>query len=273
MRDAILLLSFFALFSCNKERNDWDKLHLSGDVKCLTESVYSANTQTSAVEKGALLKTEKYMFDKDGRIVQQITMEDSDTTEKTQFIYDKQLLSGKVICDGSDQEIMRISYSYDENGRPSEVGVRKFGELVYIEKTEYNDENKIETMTCFDGKGEYQKKEERKIGKNGLPKEVEIFDEKRELVNCRKEEYDPSGNLIDFTVYAADEQTPVLEVRRKYDQLGNLLIQEAVDLQGQEAFETEEYRYTFDKKKNWEKSVRYVGGKAKEFTERVIEYY
>lgn len=273
MRKIVLPLLLLVLVGCNKDRNDWAKLHLNDDVQEVSEYTYKADVQTSEAKKGALQKVEKTCFDKDGRISTLVLMDDSDTISTTCFFYSSEgKLTEKVMTDAVGQTV-RFLFQYDAKGRQVEARVEKEGEVVHLEKTEYNDDNNIETTISYDGKGTYLKKEERKMSKTGFPKEIKIFDEKRELVNFRREEYDQRGNLTDFTVYAADESTPVLQVRRTYDLLGNMLKQEAVDLQSQEAFEPQEYKYILDKKKNWERGVLYVGNEAQVFMEREIIYY
>lgn len=271
-----LVFSVFFFLSCTEKKNDLTDMNLKGDVKSVQEFEYEvAVDEFGKVKKGKLLQSSKKIFNKKGRLEEVDVFDmDGDTVQKMLSVYDdKGKLSKRLVYDDLGRLSFISVFAHDEKGRQTEA-MQVDGDDQFLQKevTEYNDDNMIETSILYNKNNEQIKKEVRQMDKKGLPKEVKIYNEKRELVNFRKEKYNENEQLVAFDVYASDEQTIVLSAVLTYDKGGNLIKQEAIDETG-DSFLPENYKYEFDPKLNWIVAVRYVGVDAKTFLERVIEYY
>lgn len=271
-----LVFSVFFFLSCTEKKNDLTDMNLKGDVKSVQEFEYEvAVDEFGKVKKGKLLQSSKKIFNKKGRLEEVDVFDmDGDTVQKMLSVYDdKGMLSKRLVYDDLGRLSFISVFAHDEKGRQTEA-MQVDGDDQFLQKevTEYNDDNMIETSILYNKNNEQIKKEVRQMDKKGLPKEVKIYNEKRELVNFRKEKYNENEQLVAFDVYASDEQTIVLSAVLTYDKGGNLIKQEAIDETG-DSFLPENYKYEFDPKLNWIIAVRYVGVDAKTFLERVIEYY
>lgn len=270
------IFSVFFFFSCAEKKNDLTDMNLRGDVKSVQEFEYDVVVdEFGKVKKGKLLQSTKKVFNKKGRLEELDVFDmDGDTVQKIVSIYDDNgMLSKRLIYDDLGKLSFISVFAHDEKGRQTEA-MQVDGDDQFLQKevTEYNDDNMIETSILYNKNNEQIKKEVRQMDKKGLPKEVKIYNEKRELVNFRKETYNENEQLVSFDVYASDEQTVVLSAALTYDKGGNLIKQEAIDETG-DSFLPENYKYEFDPKLNWIVAVRYVGVDAKTLSERVIEYY
>ncbi len=264
------------LSACSKKANDWSEMNLNGDVRSVWEKQYEALVDESGnVEKGRVLKSVKFTFDRMGRLEEADWFDrDDDTLQKTLSEYgDAGLLSRRIMYDEFGRLKMTSEFSYNADGRIAETNyLDAEGDLVQCERVEYNDENLIETTFTTNRNGSLVKRIVRQMNKNGLPNEVKIYNEDRELINFRKDEYDEDRRLVHFVVYAADEQTIVLDARLSYDKGGNVIRQEAEGEDG-EAFLPQVSKYEFDSKNNWTTLGSYVGQELKTISERSIEYY
>lgn len=269
------ILPFLALMGCSQSKNDRTDMNLKGNVKSVWERTYVADINDDVALKGKLMQSIKFVFNKQGRMEEVDWFDmDGDTVKRVCSEYDKNnvLVKRRIYNEFGKADGCSI-FKHDEKGRVIETLFLDVDEyLVEREVIEYNDDNLIETSIIYGSKGEIVKKEVRQLDKKGLPKEIKIYNDKRELVNYRKEVYDESERLSQFTVYAADEQTILLMAALTYDNGGNLIKQEALDENG-EAYQPDVYKYKFDKKSNWISNVQYVGDVAQTLTEREIVYY
>ncbi len=268
-----------SLVSCNKStiKTDWEEMNLKGDVKSYWEREYTAYAgESGKAEKGRLVKSIKFTFNKDGYLSEVDWFDsDVDTIQKVISEFDQ---TGRPIKKRRYDEFGRLSscsyFTYDEKGRLLNTEFRDADEAtIMIEATEYNDENLIETTTQTvpkNGENIVTQRIIRQMAKNGLPKETKVYNEKKELINYRKESYNEQEQLVAFDVYAPDEQTKILSAQFEYDTWGNVVKQQA---NGEEEYKTQTYKYIFDSKKNWTSVATYGDGEVQGLTEREIKYY
>ena len=268
-----------SLISCNKStiKTDWEEMNLKGDVKSYWEREYTAYAgESGKAEKGRLVKSIKFTFNKDGYLSEVDWFDsDADTLQKVISEFDQ---TGRPIKKRRYDEFGRLSscsyFTYDEKGRLLNTEFRDTDEAtIMIEATEYNDENLIETTTQTvpkNGENIVTQRIIRQMAKNGLPKETKVYNEKKELINYRKESYNEQEQLVAFDVYASDEQTKILSAQFEYDTWGNVVKQQA---NGEEEYKTQTYKYIFDSKKNWTSVATYGDGEVQGLTEREIKYY
>ncbi len=272
-------LTVASLVSCNKSavKTDWEEMNLKGDVKSYWEREYTAYAgESGKAEKDRLVKSIKFTFNKDGYLSEVDWFDsDADTIQKVISEFDN---TGRPIIKHRYDEFGRLSsssyFTYDEKGRLLNTEFRDAYEAtIMIEATEYNDENLIETTTQTvpkNGENIVTQRVIRQMTKNGLPKETKVYNEKKELINYRKETYNEQEQLVAFKVYASDEQTEILSAQFEYDNWGNVVKQQA---NGEEEYKTQTYKYIFDSKKNWTSVANYGDGEVQGLTEREIEYY
>ena len=270
----VVLLLCFA--SCSKTRTDLDEMKLLGPVKSVWEKQYAAyGDDNEKAQKGKLSQSIKFVFNPTGNLTEVVWFDaDNDTLQKVLTFYDaNRRVNAKKMYTSSGSLDMQASFQYDEKGRNTLTEYND-GEGNFLQKeiVEYNDENHIETTFLYNDKTQLIKKIVVQKDVNELPKETKIYNEERELVNFRKDEYNEQKQLSHFWVFAADEETIVLDAKLNYDKGGNLISRDVVGEDG-EHYLPETYKYEFDQHRNWIRSAIYEGDEINQLKEREIEYY
>lgn len=271
----LLLFPVLLLLGCSQENSDRTDMNLNGKVKSLWERKYVAVDGNGTAQRGKLISSVKCLFNKQGQITAAYWFNsDMDTLQRVISVFNDQgRLSQKEMYADFGKLDFVSKFKYDEKGRLIEtLDVDEEGYAIRREVKQYNDDNLIETTLAYDKDDKLTSKTIVQMNKEGLPKEIKIYNGERELVNYRQEKYNDQKKLSEFIVYAPDESTVMLHAHLSYDKGGNLVLQEMTG-ENDEAFEKEDCTYQFDQKNNWIHQGHYVGGQITELTDREIEYY
>lgn len=144
------------------------------------------------------------------------------------------------------------------------------GSLTYKWLYEYDENGALKEIKRFDENGQYDRRHVFTHDDRGNEKGEWIYDADSILRSQWSYGYDTQGNQTEVNEHG------IWGVRKKeyqYDDKGNITREVIYTPEGSVEYTyTYEYRYTFDKKKNWIKKVIYANDSPLEIVEREIEY-
>ena len=218
-----ILFSFvlFSLISCNQQEvsNDWKKLNLKGEVKCVKYETYEASTKFGAVEQEELEVTNIYEFNKDGFLISSSTVGvtpssnyrriytyNGDTVLKTIYSFDT--LHQKVVSVYDEQRLLLEETTYDS-----------FGKIIRSYSYKYLDKQLTEVLEYCENGALCGRKSDF-VYKDGKLKSYCIYGEDG-LSETDYFKYDDKGRVTDEKDVNSDGEVKY-RLHHEYDEYGNM---------------------------------------------------